>query len=145
MNSISLSFAHCLSKQEFYELQDLLAPGYGFDDLVFYFKKGDNGSARRSFMDDLSSAQIEDLCAIIASKPSSNQSKDIFGTPNFAPRKNFSSLIGVDLVFRGSLLISALITRVLRLFKFQIKQSPTPGPILAHQIFFSPRCLQPGH
>jgi hypothetical protein len=51
-------------------------------------------------MDDLSSAQIEELCAIIASKPSSNQSKDIFGTPNFAPRKNFASLIGVDLVFQ---------------------------------------------
>jgi hypothetical protein len=53
-------------------------------------------------MDDLSSAQIEELCAIIASKPSSNQSKDIFGTPNFAPRKNFASLIGVDLVFQIS-------------------------------------------
>jgi hypothetical protein len=93
-SSPSLSFAHLLSEQEFFELQDLLAAGYGFEDLTFYFKNGVNGSTRKSFMDSLSANQSKELCSIIASKPSSDQLRIIFGPANFAAKLNAAPLIG---------------------------------------------------
>jgi hypothetical protein len=74
-----LSFSNILLEQEFFELQDLLTAGYDFDDLVFYFQNGDNGSVRHSFMADLSLVQKEELWTLIASKPTTDQLKSIFG------------------------------------------------------------------
>jgi hypothetical protein len=96
-------------------------------------------------MDSLSANQSEELRSIIASKPSSDQLRIIFGPANYAAKLNAAPLIGVDSVFqRLSSDLSANRANPQRPeFSNQMKPiaQGNSGPLDV----ICPRCLELGH
>jgi hypothetical protein len=113
--------------------------------LTFYFKNGDNSSARKSFMDSLSAGQLEELRSIIASKPSSDQLRIISGPANFTAKLNATPLIGVDSVFQrlssylGANRVNSQRPQISNQTKPTAKANSGPLDVLC------PRCLEMGH